>query len=329
MREGGSKMRWGWVIVVMGLLLSVCGAVDMRMVPGLGDARMGVVAGQEDVGWVQYKVVPPPGAHKGLTVVAWMRLTKYGNAQLTTQAFWCPEEVDRWSADKLGGAGGHGGAELDLTAAGGVVVVPGVVMVGYETDDGRALNTLGEYGVATVAGESEQVITVSVGGEDVIVGPGEFNKNVKAGPSGSVVISGGGRCRVGVSQTPMYKFYHEIDGVIRTDGLRGITPESTITNEWAMVSWRWRCDEGGTVYRSDIGRLHAFDDLAVTTTNEACEVLHSGGIYRVGLTGLQNDPPYDVELFDGRVFGRWLEQEEMERIHANGVEELIRRGLVE
>ena len=143
-----------------------------------------------------------------------------------------------------------------------------------------------------------------------------------------VVVSGGGMCRVGVSQTPFYQFRHEIDGAIDIDRV-GITTQSIVTNEWAMVTWRWGCVDGVVEYRSDIGRLHAYDDLAIVRTNGVCSALSGSGVYMVGLTGLHAVPPYDVEWFDARVFTRWVEQGEMERIHLNGVQELIRRGMLE
>lgn len=312
------------------LLSGVVVAQDLRMIPALGDARMGKLEADQGLDHVHFNVIPPPGEHQGLTVTAWLRLPVYNDSQMTTEALWCHDPIEREQPDKLAGAGGWGGDPIDLTAAGGTVAFTGLVFEPYSTGDPVhdevIKNNLGEYGVATIAGWSEQTITVSVGGSDLNVGSGDFNINVKAGAGDYVAISGAGLCKVGVSQTPFCRYHNEIDGV--TEDME-LTAHSIVTNEFAMLAWRWKCTAGGQVYKSDIGRIHAFDDLSITKTNAYCATMSSRGHYTVGLTSFWAYPPFDLELFDARVFGRFLTQQEMERIHSNGVQELHRRGLID
>ena len=315
---------WYLLIVFFTLL---CNSQDLRMIPSLGDARTGTVQAQQDLYKVDFIVKPPPGKHKGLTVVAWLRLTDFehitGLIQLTTDAMWSAEPIQDTAPDLLQGAGGYAGEAVDLDTMGGVIAFSDVGFAPYSVDFSKWPN-----GVATIAGSSEQIITVSVGGNDVTVGAGAFNQNAIVGATDTVVISGAGSCNVGVSQTPLNKFSMVIDGVTID---HFFTPESIITNEFAMCTWRWQCQpDGNLTYRSDIGRIHAFDDLSQVKTNGTYQYLHSDGYYKVGLQGLRScDDLIGVEMFDARVFGRYLEQHEMERVHANGVQELLRRGLVE
>lgn len=306
-------------IVALILLTTLTHAHDLRMIPTLGDARTSQVKGAQNQNYVLFDVTLPPGTHQGLTVTMWMRLTRFNNSQLTTWAHWCPEAIQYTNPDLLQGAA----RAIDLNQEGGVLIVEDVELVAYE--DG-ATEGIWPYGVCTVAGASDQTITVLVGGNELTLGPGEFNQNVIAGPSANVVVAGAGTVDLGVSQTPCCKFYNEIDGAVDTENL-GITPESTVTNEWAMCTWRMDCsgNNGEQIYRSDLGRIEAFDMLAVVRTNGACAGYSSEGIYRVGLAGIVLVPPLDVEVFDTRVFPRWLTNQELERIHANGVQELHQR----
>ena len=306
-------------IAIALLLPSLTLAADLRMIPSMGDARTSRIGAAEDMPYIRWNVDLPTGVHSGMTITAWVRISKVGNAMLTTEFTWCPEAIDYTRPDILQGAARN----VNLTAQGGTLTFTGISLPPYPATE---THTYWPNAVCTIAGTSSQPITVLIGGNEIQLGPGEFNKNLIAGPSGNIVIAGGGTINLGISQTPCYKFYHEEDGVMQNTGM-GITPESTVTNEFAMCTWRLKCTaDDRQIYRSDIGRLHAFDALAVTKTNGACAGYDSRGYYRIGFVGLISDPPYDVQFFDLRTFSRWLSDTELERIHANGVQEIYRRG---
>lgn len=307
------------IVIALIPILTLAKGVDLRMIPHMGDARTSRIGAVEDMPYIRWNVDLPTGVHSGMTITAWVRISKVGRAELTTEFTWCPEAIDYTRPDILQGAA----RDVDLTAAGGTLTFTGVNLPPYDAPE---THVYWANGVCTIAGESEQPITVIIGGNEIQLGAGEFNKNMIPGGTGNIVIAGGGMVNLGISQTPCYQFYHEIDGVIQTQGV-GVAAESTVTNEFAMCTWRLKCtDDDRQIYRSDIGRLHAFDALAVTKTNGACAGYDSRGYYRVGFVGTISDPPYDIQVFDQRVFGRWLTDTELERIHANGVQEIYRRG---
>ena len=211
----------------------------------------------------------------------------------------------------------------NLTAAGGSVTVADFPFSTYAEHP----DVTNRYprGVYTIAGTSAQEITVTVGGTDVAVGPGAFNCNAVPGPSDSVVITGAGVAEVGISRTPCYRFFSAIDGVLDGGNLRS---DSIVTNELVMCTWRFRCEGGQQIYKSNLGRIGAFDDVSITHTNGACGGYSGDGFYEVGLMGL-GEPVYPMtfDLYDARVFTWWLDDAELDRVHLNGVQEIQRRGI--
>jgi hypothetical protein len=297
----------------------------VRMPSVYRDARMGIDVTATNQNRIQFRVEVPPGRHSALTVTAWLRLKPEtaGNHLWTTYAFWCPDSIDWSNPDLLAGAGGYGAGGTNLTAAGGSVTMGAFPFASYADHPDVA----GKWprGVYTIAGTAEQAVTVTLGGTDVAVGPGPFNVNAVPGPSDSVVITGAGVAEVGICRTPCHRFYSAIDGV--QDGNKW-TRDSIVTNEIAMCTWRFRCDGGQQIYKSDLGRIGAFDDLSITQTNGACGGYSGDGFYEVGLMGL-GEPIYPMtyDLYDARVFTWWLSDDELDRVHLNGVQEIGRRGI--
>lgn len=302
----------------------------MRLAPSpLGDARMGGRAVYGGITQVWASVTLPPGMHEALTVTFWTRLKPQNPARqfshVSTMAWWCPDAITYSNPDLLAGAGGFGHGGTNLTAAGGSVTVANFPFAAYA--EHPAVATKWPKGIYTISGTSAQAITVSLGGEDVAVGPGSFNRNAVPGPSASVVITGDGVAEVGISRTPCHRFYGEIDGVADMNNAGIFTDESRITNELVMVSYRWRCEPGAQIYQANIGRMAAFNELSQVRTNAACAGLSSRGIYRVGMTGAIAAYPYEWEIFDVRIRTRWLTDDELDRVHFNGVQEIQRRGI--
>ena len=314
-------------LMVALLACSVAAFSLWRMPAATGDARL-ASHGRQVVAlpWISVKL--PLGVHEAFSVVFWTRLqptnTAASHYQLSSAAHWCPEVVVRSAPDLLGDAGGHSGAGVDLTSLGGSLTVSNLPFAAYTSA------TEGNWprGVATVAGASSNAITVAVGGTSIEVGPGAFNRNVEVGTVNSnVVVAGAGWARVGVSQTPCYRFFQEMDGVSEIDNRGLFTDDSIVTNELVMLTYRFRADPGGQIYQSNIGRLGCFNELSQVSTNAPVAGFSSAGIYRVGLMGPISSPPYHWEIFDARVFPRWLTDVELDRIHRNAVQEIQRRGI--
>lgn len=295
-----------------------------RMAPELGDARMGCHITATNIAPARVSITLPPGCHQAITVAMWIRLRIYDRSAppiVKTGSVWCPDAIEYSRPDLLAGAGGFGTGGVDLTAAGGSIAVPQFPFTGY-----AAHPTIADRwprGVYTVAGSSEQIVTVSVGGEDLALGPGAFNRNVIPGPAGGVVISGAGRAEVGISQTPCHRFYSATDAPSTLDAT------TSVSNEVLLCTWRIACVPGGFRYHHTKGRMAAFDESDYTEQIPAPGVqgLASGGHYEFQLYYWGGVLPGDFEVFNPRVFTRWLSDGELARMHLNGVQEIIRRGI--
>ena len=70
--------------------------------------------------------------------------------------------------------------------------------------------------------------------------------------------------------------------------------------------------------------------MSVTYTQRMPRVsraLSARGIYQFGFSGLLGDVDVRIDMFDPRLFHRWLDDAELMRVRANGIEELARRGI--
>jgi hypothetical protein len=213
-----------------------------------------------------------------------------------------------------------------LTTAGGAITIASFPWQPYA--DTNSSNTWPK-GVYTLAGWSSNVVTVTLGGNDVILGPGEFNKNAIPGPSDSVVISGAGLCSIGISRTPDSQFFWQIDGV-KEENAPYYTTDTIVTNELCFCTWRFRLDGSNHLYRADLVHYDAGHPYGLLKTNEmprAARIFSKNGIYRVGLAGIGNDLGVAVETFDTRMCPWWLSDAEILRCFDNGKEEIIRRGI--
>ncbi len=314
------------VVIALALASSVMATGLLDLQPSVyRDARYGALSQSTNLSGIQYSVQLPPGRHAAFTVLAWMRVkTPNNDSMLTTSAFWCPDPIRYANPDLLSGAGGWGTSSgTNLTTLGGSITVASFPFSGYTNTD--VAGNPWPRGVYTLAGWASNTVTVGLGGTDVTLGPGEFTRNAIPGPANSVVISGSGLVSIGISKTPCHRFFDEIDGVV-VGAL--LSRESCVTNELSLCVWRFRADGTNQVYRSDIGRVNAIQVMSSVRTNALPGgAFDSGGIYRIGLKGAFACAPYDVDLFDVRVFPWYLSDQELERIHYNGVEEIARRGI--
>lgn len=279
---------------------------------------------------IEMRVELPTGEYDGFTCTAWMRIvntTVSANNFLTTHAFWCPDPVIKTAPDLLAGAGAHGvPGGTNLTDLGGAIAVSNFPFATYEAAHLAPVTNHWKRGVYTLAGWSSNALTVSLGGTDYTCGPGEFNRNAEPGPSESVVITGSGLASIGISRTPCFRYFDQIDGV--TAGNEMISGYF-ITNELTFCVWRFSMEGTNQVYRSDIGTVAAFNETSQIKTNAAPlnGKFSSRGDYKIGLFGIVRQKHYDVELFDTRVLPWCLSNSELERIHFNGVQEINRRGI--
>lgn len=301
------------------------GASKLTQASVYGDSRYASERRETNLFNILFPVQLPTGRHQAFTVVAWMRAVdpQTNQFQAITQAFWCPDPQQKSNPDLLAGAGGHGAGGTNLTALGGSITVASFPFSGYAQPD--VTNTWPK-GVYTLDGWSSNAVTVALGGTDYVLGPGLFHRNAEPGPAASVVISGTGMVSIGISKTPCYRYFNEVDGVVDEGGF--LTPESLVTNELVMLTWRFRVDGSNQLYRSDLGRMAAFNELSQWTTNVMSEsgAYDSRGDYRVGLSGFKPNA-LDIDIFDARVLPWWLSDAELDRIHNNGMSEIQRRGI--
>lgn len=278
---------------------------------------------------VLHRVILPTGQHEGFTVCAWMRLKSVSGASgwMTTHAMWCPEPVIKTAPDLLAGIGAHGiTGGTNLTDLGGVITVSNFPFSTYTNPLLASVTSTWPRGVYTIDGWASNTVVISLGGTDYTWPAGRVHGNRTPGPTDAVTISGTGLVSIGISQTPCYRYFDEMDGV-STNNTK-LTPESCISTQITFCVWRFGISGGVQIYRSDIGRMAAFNEVSQIKTNalptNGC--FDSRGDYKIGLQGL-SAAPYDYELFDARVFPWFLDDTELERIHFNGVQEINRRGI--
>lgn len=298
--------------------------------PQYGDARRGADLRDLDYmqgnpGMVEFAI--PEGEWNGLTVTMWMRFRMSNtndysgrSANLTTSAFWCPERVVRDAPDLTGGAFGYpNGTNLSVSSS---------IAFDFEREAGFAPSNVFVRGAYTLAGWASNAVTVTLGGKDISVGPGEFNLNAEPGESDGIIVTGSGPVAVAVSRLHAHQFFSMIDGVM---GERGITDETCVTNEILFISFRIRLDASNHVYRADMIHLGWGDPSGQTKTNAlpddpAVRSMSSGGLYRFGLCGLASPTnTWSLDVFDARVQTKWLSDSDIERIYSNGAQEIGRR----
>jgi len=300
------------------------GASKLTQPSVYGDARYANDQRVTNLTNVLFPVSLPPGRHQAFTVVAWLRAIDplAGTFYAITQAFWCPDPQQKSNPDLLEGAGGHGSGGTNLTTLGGSITVASFPWQAYSQPE---ITNQWPKGIYTLDGWASNAVTVTLGGTDYVLGPGVFHRNAEPGVADSVVITGSGLASIGISRTPCYRYFEEVDGV--TDGL--IFDKATIvTNELVMCVWRFRVDGSNQIYRSDLGRMAAFNEISQVRTNvmSASGAFDSRGDYRVGLSGMKPHA-LDIDVFNSRVLPWWLSDAELDRIHNNGVSEINRRGI--
>jgi hypothetical protein len=308
---------------VLAISMPFGAAWQHKMPSATGDARLASQT-TSTAADAMFQVRLPPGDHNGMTVTAWARTSYTGDMFLTTACDYTPEAVQRFNPDLLGGMVGHPSG-TNLT---GTVTVGAFPWQPY-TDS--TISNIYPQGVYTLAGWSSNAVTVTLGGTEVVVGPGAFNRNVNPGGGAACVIAGSGPAAVGISRTPASQWFGHVDGV-RDELSDVLTGDSIVTNEISFCVWRIRLDQTTHLYRSDLARVDQQQCMGAVSTNSmplsGRRTLSGAGIYKVGLRGLKVfGEPITMELFDLRVTPRWLTDEEVCRIHTNGIEEILHRGI--
>lgn len=322
------------LMVCAALVCCTCEAQWTRLMPSaLGDARLGrsLVTNANAITLITGFRMTTCEAHS-LTFTGWYKFehSTFGtNIVLFPMINYTPGPVSMVNPDLLNNAGGHtnGGFVLD-----GVRVFTNIVLSAYP--DAAVSNTW-PNGVYTVDGESEQSVTVSVGGNEVNLGPGAWTRNVIAGPSEDITVSGAGDVRIGVSKTPCHEFF-------QASGASGTLGDGTgsevfsvmacsITND-VFTFWSVRLDlnDSNHVYSCrNIQRNGSVTEFTATNTLPVMgeRIFTDRGIYQLLVTGAINSTNKLDRYFDLRVNCGWLSDDELDRIWMNGLEELQRRGL--
>ena len=321
------------VTVFILLLCATCEAQWTRLMPSaLGDARLGrsLTTNANAMTLITGFRMPTCEAHS-LTFTGWYQFSHATstNIVLFPMISYTPGPVSMVNPDILGNAGCHtnGGFTLD-----GVAVFTNVVLSAYP--DAAVSNTW-PSGVYTVDGESEQSITVSVGGNEVNLGPGTWTRNVIAGPSEDITVSGAGHVRIGVSKTPCHEFF-QASGAHGTLG-EGVGNDvftqmaCSITND-VFTFWSVRIELNASNHVYTCRNIQSGGSVTEMTATNTLPVMGERiftdrGIYQLFMIGAINETNKLDRYFDQRVNCGWLSNEELDRVWLNGLEEIQRRGL--
>ena len=301
--------------------------------PRYGDARR--ASEMRDMSYTNghpgmVEVEVPNGEWHGITVTMWLRFgvgtTNYSakSAYVTTAAFWCPERILRSAPDLTGGAFGYpNGTNLSGSAS---------LAFDFVRESGYAPSNVFARGAYTIAGWSSNAVAVALGGEEITVGPGAFNRNSEPGAANGITVSGTGPVAVAVSRLHAHQFFGGIGGVqTNNSDIFAFIAETVITNELLFAVFRIRLDATNHIYRADMCHLGGFDPSGQVKTNAlpddpSVRAICSGGIYRFGMVGMGvPGGTWRFDVFDARVQPSWLPDSEVQRIYSNGSEEIGRR----
>ena len=275
------------------------------------------------------QAVLPRGNWHALTFTMWARFNTTNalaaNTFRTSGAFWCPEPVRRSNPDITAGAFGYpSGTNLETSAS---------MEYSFAPYPGNRPASVFPRGAYTVAGWSSNAVTLTLGGADVPLGPGPFNRNALPGVSDGIILTGSGPVAVGASG-PLrpHQFFNAIDGVM-DGGTQMFTPDSVVSNELVFLSYRLRLDASNHLYRADMYKLGYAGQIGQTQTNAlpddpAVRSLSSDGLYFFGLDGLgAPDGDWSLDVFDARLHTRWLSDADLDRVYRNGADEAARRQI--
>ena len=299
----------------------------LQMRPQFGDARN---AYQRDgIAWPtnavsEFSVELPTGEYHAITVSYWVRFmgssNQYQTACMETRSSYCPEPVINSGPDISSGAFGFPtGTNISGSASCAYAFAP----------ESNVPSNVFARGAYTIAGWSSNTITVTLGGSDVVLGPGAFNRNALPGPSDGIIVSGSGSVCVGIAKMHAHQFFGGFDFAASSVGNnygRGVS------NELAFVAVRIRLDDAQHIYRCDIygpdySALATYVETNRLPNNPTCRALSSRGMYRFGLGGFSNLPTFSWDIFDPRVQLKWVSDDDIDRIYRNGAEEIGRRGI--
>lgn len=315
------------------LLASVTAFAAWRVSP-LGDARKGglqVDVPSESIPGGMVDVILPTGKWNDVTVTAWMRLTS-GTPQpmeaymRTSALFYTAGATQKKAADLLNGSGGWGGAALS-------VVGSHVIPFAFTGETNVHISAGYPRGVYFVNAECSTDMGLSLGGKEFALATGTNSFNAEPGPSDNIAITGSGNIRLGIAKAKFSQFYMRINGVTEhSGGIVKFSRESTMTNELVFLSFRMHLDDTLHYTRDDLIHYDGNDFQGITITNSLPDdgrvrAFDSDGMYRVGHFGLAYDSQVKTDIFDTRIFTRWLTDSELQQIYRNGKEEVLRRGI--
>lgn len=300
------------------------GSDMMRFFPAsLGDARVASQDEKSFAGSKHFEARLDHDTHE-FTCTAWARISTAIHTLVTTSAFYSPDAFSMSNPDLAG--------NLYNFASGGLWQTGTVSIQNFEwqTYSSERLSERYPRGLYTLDGWTSNALTVALGGNAYSFAPGVVRRVIAPGQEDSFDVSVTGRVCIGISVCPAGQFFSNVDGV-RALGSGLWTPESVITNEISFVSWRFRLDDTAHIYRSDLTRLDRCTMVGQTVTNampdSGARIFSKRGIYRVGFQEMGMPTPQTVELFDARLHMRWLSDDELCRVHMNGVTEIERRGI--
>ncbi len=308
-------------------------ALDPRLTASIyGDARYAV--SEQGLEFTGSNGIPgtlsarlPYGEWNNVTVTVWLRCTATNPAISTVAtvrplwAVYCPEPIQSSAPDLLSGACGYpAGTNFEGTAS---------FAHTFTAEGGSVPANVFAKGAYTVAGWSSNAVTVTLGGAAMSLGPGEFNRNALPGDGTGITVGATGAVAVGVSRLHAHQYFNEAANHGSLDNLT-----MSLTNELVLCAYRIRLDASLHVLRFDILRKGENAGTMTAITNAlpddpSVRGLSSSGDYRFGAADFSAWAPFRMDVFDGRVFTRWLTDAELGLIFSNGDAERTRRGVTQ
>ena len=188
-------------------------------------------------------------------------------------------------------------------------------------------------GVFAVSLEVDGIATLTVADTTVTVTnslsrnfqgrPGQRSISIQCGPSAAWTLN--------VAECPIVRFYGRENGTsAMVNGIPMITADSVITNEFVMLSYRVRLEGGSHYYRSDMMRIGGGPPSGETSIFDYPPVVNvtADTMFFIRTMDMQASGAAHVwELWNVRVRGRWLSDDELVTIRDADVRAMGRLGI--
>lgn len=318
-------------ILCLASLAMSFGASPDRYTPRFGSATVAPPPKPLMPYW--YATISLPVETHDVTVSGWLATQKDQEQPTASylpspQAWWCPNNNDR-GPDVLDGRGGWGTGGTILA---GSVVVPWSCTNSADYCPDPSTASANPWGAYTLCGRSANPVTVTLGSVDVTFPGGNVytNFNAVGGPGSAIILSGVGRCEIGIRQMYWNEFFWHVDGVVETATMQ-LTAETTVSNEYVFVAQRFHLGEDGHRYQVNLWHWDGADNISQareeTMPVDGSTIFGPRTFMRIGLLGIGRIDHLTVRPFDFRVSHEWVSDDDLVSIYDDGRRELDARGI--